>query len=399
MKRFASYRIYAVSLALMIIGVLVQSLLLSGHIPFLHLSLRSQAATAVIERKILKDRDQGSTLQERFHRPTFQSGIVFPQWGTTAYSNSDANWQIGLSDIQKQTAAQWIELPINFFQSPSDPTQILTTDSNTPTPEAVAAGIRSAHAEHYHVFVVPLLTVTPGRYQVQWSGSIQFGSIQETKSWFMNYWQAYQPYVIQAAKAGADQLSIGTEFEQLQTAPGTLPLWNQLITQIHQIYHGKLTYDINWSSLYYYQPPKQYPLWLSNPNLSAIGVSVYIPLAQTPERLDPQKVDIAALWRENIRTVLDTFSVEIGKPVLVSEIGYRNSMYAFYNPWERDSIAQRQPQDPGEQAAGYDAAMRNVLADKHIIGIFFWAWSIDLFAPNYKPAAQVLYKWYTSPQA
>jgi len=37
-----------------------------------------------------------------------------------------------------------------------------------------------------------------------------------------------------------------------------------------------------------------------------------------------------------------------------------------------------------------------VIDDPHISGIFFWAWSIPLFAPNWLPASKILHKWYTS---
>ncbi|HJT57071.1 MAG TPA: hypothetical protein VJ761_11290, partial [Ktedonobacteraceae bacterium] len=212
MRRFASYRIYAISFVLMLVGVLFQSLLLSGHIPFLHLSLRSHVITTVNERKILNVRDQGVPLQERFHRPAFQTGIVFPQWGADAYANSDANWQLGLSDIQKQTAAQWIELPINLYQTSVYSTQV-TISNVTPTPQAAVAGIRTAHAMHYHVFVVPFVSAGG---TLTWSGSIQFASQEQIQAWFDSYWQAYEPYVQAATQAQADQLAIGTEFEKLQ---------------------------------------------------------------------------------------------------------------------------------------------------------------------------------------
>jgi hypothetical protein len=382
--------------SIMVIGASFQWLLVSGNnsLSGITSALGNQFSTNPINQV----RDEATTMSLRFHRPTFQTGVVFPQWGTTAYSASDANWQVGLKDIQQQTAAQWIELPINFYQATINSTQVLTTD-RTPSPQAVAAGIRIAHAKHYRVFVVPLLTVTDPR-GFTWSGSIKFDTVQETEAWFASYWQEYQPYVSAAAQAGADQLAVGTEFELLQVAPGTLPLWNQLIAEIHQVFHGRLTYDINWSSLYYYQPPSQPPSWLRNSSLSAIGVSVYNPLAtETQQHLDPNPDKLAALWKANIRDTLDTFAGQIGKPIIVSEIGYRDSAYALYQPWRRDAIAQAQPRDPIEQAAGYDAALMNVLADPHITGIFFWAWSIDLFQPNYKLAAKVLHKWYTSPMA
>ncbi len=162
--------------------------------------------------------------------------------------------------------------------------------------------------------------------------------------------------------------------------------------QIHHLFPGKLTYDINWSSLYYPLPP-----WLRNPNLSAIGVSVYNPLTNTPQRLDPAL--ISSLWQQTIRKQLDDFAMQISKPVIITEIGYRNSAYALYRPWERGARAMTEPPDPAEQAAAYNAAISSVLVDSHISGIFFWGWSLPLFEPNFKPAAAVMYNWFTSSYA
>ncbi len=322
----------------------------------------------------------------RMRRPDFQTGMIFPQWGGTAYSSNDANWQTGLKEIQDQTGAQWIELPINFYQASMATTQVMTTEM-TPTPDAVASGIRAARAMGYHVFVIPLLTVEG---PLTWSGSIKYNTVAQTQAWFTSYFQAYQPYIIAAAQAQADQLAIGTEDELLQEAPPSL--WDSLIAQIHAIFPGKLTYDINWSSLYYPLPP-----WLRNPDLSAIGVSVYNPLTDTPQRLDPAQ--IPALWQQTIRKQLDDIATQLAKPLIISEIGYRNSAYALYRPWERDARAMAEPPDPMEQAAAYNAALSSVLVDSHISGIFFWAWSLPVFEPNFKPAAAVMLKWFTSSYA
>ncbi|HEU0001527.1 MAG TPA: glycosyltransferase family 2 protein [Ktedonobacteraceae bacterium] len=322
----------------------------------------------------------------RMRRPDFQTGMIFPQWGGTAYSSSDANWHTGLKEIQDQTAAQWIELPVNFYQASMATTQVMTS-AMTPTPDAVAAGIRAAHAMGYHVFVVPLLTVEG---PLTWSGSIKYNTVAQTQAWFTSYFQAYEPYIVAANQAQADQLAIGTEDELLQEAPPSL--WDTLIGQIHAIFAGKLTYDINWSSLYYPLPP-----WLRNPDLSAIGVSVYNPLTDTPQRLDPAQ--IPALWQQTIRKQLDDIATQLAKPLIISEIGYRNSAYALYRPWERDARAMAEPPDPVEQAAAYNAALSSVLVDPHISGIFFWGWSLPPFDPNFKPAAAVMFKWFTSSYA
>ncbi len=391
-----SNRVYFISFILMMLGSLLQVLLLSGHIPFVHLSqLRSQATPLPYQQyqTVVASRDENITPVLRMQRPTFQTGIIFPQWGTNAYDTTDKNWQIGLNDIENQTSAQWIEIPVNLYQSSVTSTEVTVSDV-TPTPDAVAAGIRIAKSKYYHVFIVPLLSAGTDT-TLNWSGSIYFSNTQQMQEWFDSYWQALQPYAVAAEQAGADEMSIGTELEILQQAP--VGLWNQLIERVHQIFPGKLTYDMNWSSLYPYLQNNSIPSWMHNPLLYAIGVSVYIPLAENRQRIDPTK--LPGLWQGKIGTLLDLFSTQLAKQVLISEIGYRNSEFALYKPWLRDANAQAEPADPEEQAGAYDAALTNVIADKHIGGIYFWAWSVPLFEPNWKPAASILYKWYTSPQA
>lgn len=380
----------------MILGILLQVLFLSGHMPFVHLSQFPADGPSLPNQQYqteVASRDQYMTPVIRMKRPTFQTGIIFPQWGMNAYDSTDKNWQVGLKDIEDQTSAQWIEIAINLYQPSVNSTQVTTSDA-TPTPDAVAAGIRVAQAKYFHVFIVPLLSVGG---TLTWSGSIQFSNTQLMQQWFDSYWQALQPYVIAAANAGADEMAIGTELEKLQQAPATL--WNQLIARVHQIFPGKLTYDMNWSSLYLYlnTSNSSLPSWMQNPLLYTVGVSVYIPLTDTLQRLDP--AILPGLWKEKIGTLLDELSIQLRRQVFISEIGYRDSSYALYHPWQRDAQAQAEPADPQEQAAAYDAALSNAILDQHIGGIYFWAWSVPLFEPNWKLAAKMLYKWYTSPQA
>src|SRR6266481_5264194 len=151
---------------LMAIGVLIQALLLTGHLPHMHLGLHPAAADPSGFFAYQK-RDQDASPVVRMHRPTFETGMIFPQWGQMAYSEGDPNWSIGLSDIQQQTAAQWVAIPINLYQTSVTSTQV-TTAAITPTIQALVEGIRAAKARYYHVFVVPLLTAGG---TLTWSGS------------------------------------------------------------------------------------------------------------------------------------------------------------------------------------------------------------------------------------
>jgi hypothetical protein len=124
-----------------------------------------------------------------------------------------------------------------------------------------------------------------------------------------------------------------------------------------------------------------------------IGVSEYIPLVTTQTRVDPN--EIPALWAKDIKPIIDGIAAEAGKPVFISEIGYRNSSDALYEPFLEQTNA---PADPAEQAGAYNAALTNVVPDAAIAGIFFWGWeNVQELQPS-QQAAAVLHKWYTSSQ-
>src|SRR5262249_12130909 len=161
--------------------------------------------------------------------------------------------------MQQQTAAQWVEMPINLYQTSVTSTQVMTT-ALAPTVRALVEGIHEARARSYHVFVVPLLTAGG---TLPWSGAVHFATLDELQAWFASYWQALRPFAVAAAQAGAEQLAIGTELEQLQAAPAFC--WHQLLARVHAAFAGRLTYDLNWTSLY-----KPLPTWLGDPLLSMI---------------------------------------------------------------------------------------------------------------------------------
>ncbi len=62
----------------------------------------------------------------------FQMGIVFPEWGTTAYGSSDSEWLRELPQMREQTAACWVEMPVLFYQASLTST-VVTTSTSTPT--------------------------------------------------------------------------------------------------------------------------------------------------------------------------------------------------------------------------------------------------------------------------
>ena len=315
----------------------------------------------------------------------FQMGIAFPQWGPTAYGENDTKWLAELPDLQTQTAACWVEMPVLLYQASLTSTTV-TQGPSTPSVSSFNYGVHLAHALGLHIFVTPLLQVNGAQ---SWAGSIHFSTLAQEQRWFESYWQALKPYAVTAAEAGVEQFAIGTEEEWLQkNAPDSL--WKGLIANVRSVFPGTLTYNMNWTSL------QQQPLaWMRNVNLKMIGVSAYLPIIGTPERVDPKQ--IFDLWKQAVKSALDNFSIALGEPIFISEIGFRNSADALYNSWESTSSA---PPDPVEQAAACDAALANIIPDPHILGSFFWGWDdVGAFSLNGLQAATVIHTHYESLQA
>lgn len=317
-------------------------------------------------------------------RRNFQAGIAFPQWTPTGYGENDTKWLEELPAMRAQTAACWVEIPVLFYQSSLTSTTVMQGPS-TPSLSSFSYGIQLAHTLGLHIYVTPLLQAGGSQ---PWAGAIQFSTYQQEQQWFESYWQAIKPYAVAAAQSGVEQFAIGTEEEWLQAnAPDAL--WNGLIANLHSIFPGIMTYDMNWLVQI-----RQLPLWMKNPLLKMIGFSEYISLADTPYPVNPNR--LSGLWKVKVKGVLDALSIQLGKPILISEIGYRDSTDALYQSYSSTTTA---PADPAEQAAACDAALANVIPDIHIGGIFFWGWDdTGAFNLNGLKAATVIHSYFKSLQ-
>lgn len=365
----------ALSILLIISSVVIEWLFLTGSPPS-SAALAEAFLPAVPEAPVI------------YTRPSFQTGVIFPRWGQDSYTPRDPNYHIGLDEIQQQTGARWIELTVNLHQTNYNSIDV-SADPLSTTPDSLAQGIRAAHAHGYKVFIEPLLSIDrPAPNGSRWAGAVTFphGS-KDTAMWFERYWQALAPYVRAAQQTGAEQMALGAELADLE---GAAPIyWYWLMEQAREVYSGRLTYDVNFTTL----SEAVYP-WMRSPTLAAIGVSLYITLSRPNETVS--LASIPERWAAGAGKRLDNFATRLGKPLFISEIGYRNNADALFKPYLQTSDT---VPDPRLQAALYNAALLYTLSDPHLIGIYFWAWSLPPFSPNWLPAARVLKDWYHSPLA
>ncbi|QBD78346.1 hypothetical protein EPA93_21025 [Ktedonosporobacter rubrisoli] len=375
--KFRSCATYSLALTTIVGGVLLQWILLSGNNPF------SMLASLLPNNQHAPARVAGMAISPpatHLWHPGFEAGIIFPRPGQTAYGIEDPTWQTGLRDIHEQTGARWIQITVELFQPSLNSTQV-TASTQTATPQAIREGIRAAHQNNYLVFVSPHLIIDGKEHR---AGQLHYTNQQQLNTWFSSYWQALRPYIVAAQEEHAEQFSLGTELTGLEHVP--VGHWNQLITQAHALFHGKLTYSMHWT----YQTSKL-PGWMRHPFLNEIGIAAYYPLATAQQQLSDSGLN--ELWQQKAGLPLDAIATQLKKPVLISAIGYRDRADALLHPEQSTTNA---PINEGLQAEALNAALSYCASDPHIAGIFVWGWSVPHFQPNRRLAAPVIKHWYSA---
>ena len=163
--------------------------------------------------------------------------------GPTAYGENDTKWLAELPDLQTQTAACWIEMPVLLYQA----SLTSTTVTQGPSTLGLVVQLWRPSCPCSGTTYLRNAAVTGERRSIM-GGSIHFSTLAQEQQRFESYWQALKPYAVTAAEAGVEQFAIGTEEEWLQkNAPDSL--WKGLIANVRSVFPGTLTYNMNWTSL------------------------------------------------------------------------------------------------------------------------------------------------------
>ncbi len=226
-----------------------------------------------------------------------------------------------------------------------------------------------------------------------WPGDIDMGSAADWDAWFASYTRFLLHYAQVAETGRFDGLCIGTELLHA-TAPAHEKAWRGLIKQVRRVYHGPLTYAANWSGEY-----QQIRFWDA---LDYVGIQAYFPLSAAPS---PPLDTLLRGWQPHLRA-LAAWQKKIGKPVVFTEVGYKNTADAAARPWEWPARTTPAPApDNATQARCYEALFRACWGQPWLNGVFIWKWYPGLaadgparrhadFTPQHKPAEAVLTRWY-----
>lgn len=225
-------------------------------------------------------------------------------------------------------------------------------------PAHVASPIRAAHARGFAILVTPHLAQWGSRFRER--SDIAFDDPAQRA----RFWESYTRWTVALAGAArdADAFSIGSEIDRMA---GDEAQWRALIAQVRAATQAKLVYCANWSDF------EQVPFWDA---LDAVGVQAYFPLCDKPE---PADADLAAGWRAAIER-MRAVHARTGKPVVLTELGYNDSLDAARTPW----AYARAPKADRERAAALQArclatALAAIDAEREWLrGAFLWKWFV-----------------------
>ncbi len=217
----------------------------------------------------------------------------------------------------------------------------------------------------------------------EWRGKI---APEDEDRWWRSYGAFIERSAHIAAEVGAERLSIGSE---LLTREEQRDRWSRLIDRLRVAHPSlELMYSANWD---HHRPVRFWDL------VDVVGLTAYWEVGGHPPA--PDRVPALERAWSGPKAKLAELSADIGRPVVLTELGYPSLVGGTRYPWDETREA---PVDLAEQRDGYLAAARALGGEPTIRGVFWWNWfgfggpSDSQYTPRGKPAADVLRCWYGS---
>lgn len=285
-----------------------------------------------------------------------------------------------LAEIARLGASH-VAIVVTWFQRDVTSTEIYRDRTRTPSDQAVRRAVRAARGQGLQVFLFPYVRVDQHLAPEDWRGTLRPA---DRDAWYGAYGAWIEGLARLAAEERVDIFSLGSE---MSTMDVDTERWVELVRRVRAVYPGQVTYSANWDHY------AAVGFW---EHLDLVGLTGYFELVP-PDRTDPTEDEIVHGWREwHVR--LMRWQASHGRPVLLTEVGYRSNDGAAAYPWRWGAGEDRV--DLEEQRTAYEAFARVWSHEERLGGVFFWNWwgeggpSCTDYTPRGKPAAGVLERWF-----
>ncbi|MEL6812019.1 MAG: glycoside hydrolase TIM-barrel-like domain-containing protein [Bacteroidota bacterium] len=272
-------------------------------------------------------------------------------------------------------------MPFGFIRNLETPEIVFDTERQWfgETKKGAKQYIELLHGSEIKVMLKPQIWIWRGEF----TGYLKMKTEEDWKTLEASYRKFILNYAGLAKEMDVAVFCIGTELEQFIVHRPEY--WKQLISEIKQIYTGKLTYAANWDEY------KRVPFWKE---LDYIGVDAYFPVSesQTPG------IEEAQLgwqrWKEEMKSVSNTAQ----RPILFTEYGYRSVDFAGKEPWKSDINMTEVNLEA--QSNLTQALFTELYKEDWFAGGFIWKWFINheksggsdnnQFTPQNKPVEALI---------
>lgn len=322
---------------------------------------------------------------------------IFQVQGFGALSEFSGQFATASAAQSFQTMAQHgansVSLTDRIWTSNKTSSAVFEDPAKSETDASLLAGFQAAHAAGLSVTFKPGISGLDGTI----SSSLAPADVD---SFFNSYKTEIVHLATIAQQGGVATFAIGNELSALSGAQ-YLPEWTDLISAVRQVYHGDVTYAAATDEA------SKVSFWSQ---LDSISVNTYPPLTASTT---PTVQELVHAWDEvsfnpyyakafDYKSPIDflhSLSLQYGKEVLLSEVGYRSIDGAAINPGGGSSKA---PADAAEQADAYNAMFQVIASHggSWLQGAELWQFDLNGvvsptgYSPIGKPAQDVLSQYF-----
>ncbi len=279
-----------------------------------------------------------------------------------------------------KTNVEWVSLFPYIYQEDQHSKEMRTPEKIgrwTRQDSVFIQSIKEVHRKGMHVMLKPHLWMSEG-----WRSNITLDTNADWNTWFESYRKNILHYAEMAAFTKVELLCIGTEFKSaVKSQPEQ---WKKLIRDIKKVYSGKLTYAANWDDEF-----NLVDFW---DQLDYIGIQAYFPLTKVES---PDIESIKQGWNIHIDK-LEAISEKYNKPILFTEIGYRDDTQATIKPWEWGSVFNvlYKKKSAKTQQLAYRALFEKLWHKEWFAGSYAWEWNSSDFPIKSTPSQNTIARWY-----
>ncbi len=272
-------------------------------------------------------------------------------------------------------------MPFGFTRNLNDPEIVFNIERQWygETKDGAQQYIRKLHENNINVMLKPQIWIWRGEF----TGYLKMNTEKDWKT----LEESYRNFILEFAQLAEEMkvsiFCIGTELEQFIT--NRPEYWEVLITEIKNIYKGKLTYAANWDEY------KHVPFWKE---LDYIGVDAYFPVSESKTPTAEEAQSGWQKWKREMQTIATTYN----KKILFAEYGYRSVDFAGKEPWKSDRSMTEVNIEA--QTNLTRVLFEEVWNQEWFAGGFLWKWYIDheasggpdnsRFTPQNKPVEAII---------